>query len=175
MDCIVRHCDSSTDTRNVHDVIHARGPIQRPSAQNMIQGTAAAHAANNHRAKRCGLGDSWHVQFIFLLLALPEGIAPCQLAITTCARGRSECYLDLNRGTPMVQVQAPLFTRRGLRSLEILTHRTHVDCLSLKVSHRHRVQTQRGFKRARHEVFVFLFGNPRRTHFLVVSSIDTGR
>ena len=33
---IERHCDS-TDTCNVHDVIHARGFIRSPSAQKMIQ------------------------------------------------------------------------------------------------------------------------------------------
>ena len=32
-----RHCDSSTDTRNVRDVIHARVSIPSPRAQNMIQ------------------------------------------------------------------------------------------------------------------------------------------
>ena len=35
---IERHCDSSTDTRNVHDVSHARGFIRSPSAQNTTQG-----------------------------------------------------------------------------------------------------------------------------------------
>ena len=35
---IERHCDRSTDTRNVHDVSHARGFIRSPSAQKMIQG-----------------------------------------------------------------------------------------------------------------------------------------
>ena len=35
---IERHCDSSTDTRNVHDVSHARGFIRSPCAQNMIPG-----------------------------------------------------------------------------------------------------------------------------------------
>ena len=32
-----QRCNSSSDTRNVHDVIHARGSIRSPSAQNMIQ------------------------------------------------------------------------------------------------------------------------------------------
>ena len=35
---IERHCDSSTDTCNVHDVSHARGFIRGPGAQSMIQG-----------------------------------------------------------------------------------------------------------------------------------------
>ena len=34
---IERHCGSSADTRNVSDVIHVRGAVRSPSAQNMVQ------------------------------------------------------------------------------------------------------------------------------------------
>ena len=56
------------------------------------------------------------------------------LDLTTCARGRSAGLHDPERATLITPGQAPLLGAGGLHPQEILTRRTHLDCLSLKVS-----------------------------------------
>ena len=63
-----RYCDS-TDTRNVHHVIHARGSIRSPSAQNVIEEFLDRQGPNRFIA-RTKWSLSWSAG-IFLLDVTP--------------------------------------------------------------------------------------------------------